>query len=309
MGKRSTDVDWDGTQAASREGASVPSTPESSDPKLDAAQWAITSVGVEGDTSDPKEALVSRTSAPRSELLRAIEEQLVPRLMLAHREDSPAFAACPDQRMPPTEQEVATVADHATREDITALVAHVETAARDGLSLETILLDLVAPAARLLGQQWLDDERSFADVTIGLGALQRIVATLGHNAQPPAQHRGLVVLCNAPGEQHTLAIQLLGELLRSAGWGAYVEPGISEPELLSLVSAEHVVMVGISISNTELLKPTERLVKAVKKASINPSLPVMLGGPLDISEYASSIGAIACSDGRDALKWLAENAH
>ena len=42
---------------------------------------------------------------------------------------------------------------------------------RQGLSLEVVMLDLVAPAARLLGEQWKEDLRGFTEVSAGLGML------------------------------------------------------------------------------------------------------------------------------------------
>ena len=72
------------------------------------------------------------------------------------------------------------------------------------------MLDLIAPAARMLGDGWVDDTRTFTDVTFGLGILQQVVHTFGPTLAPQDGNRGSVVLVAAPSEQHTLGVHVLG---------------------------------------------------------------------------------------------------
>jgi methanogenic corrinoid protein MtbC1 len=243
----------------------------------------------------------------RSDLLATIEEQIIPKLVMAHCAEPTAAgdaAVCADARLPPTEEEVATFAQMVTVQDVSIGLAFVESLASQGLSLEVVLLHLIAPAARLLGEEWEADKRSFTEVTIGLAVLQQIVHVLGPSFAPGAAQRGFVVLVSPLSEQHTLGIYLLGEFLRRAGWGVQVAPSMSEADLITLVESERVEMVGISVSNTDLLKPLARLVAAVKKASLNRDVAVMVGGSRELAEHAASMGATFCSDPRQAVRWL-----
>jgi methanogenic corrinoid protein MtbC1 len=192
----------------------------------------------------------------------------------------------------------------AAAQNMRGAMAQVEVRLHEGMSLESILLDFIAPAARLLGEQWLDDDKSFAEVTLGLGTLHRLLATLRHRFRSPPGHRGLVVLLAAPGEQHTLAIHVLGDLLSHAGWEAVVEPKLSEDEVVALVASQPVVMVGISVSCSHLVEPVGRLVARVRECSLNRELIVMVGGALDLSSYAEGIGALHCPNARTALSLL-----
>lgn len=236
--------------------------------------------------------------------MQTIEDQVIPRLVLAHSHAPYDAARCPDARLPPTQEEVADFADLAVAQDMGSVLAVVEGMSRDGLGLESLLIDLVAPAAKLLGEQWLDDDRSFADVTLGLGLLQRLVAVLGGELHEPMNHRGVVLLAAPRGEQHTLAVQLVGELLLQAGWGVRVEIDTDEDDLLELVGSQPVVMVGLSVSNAFLVDPLARLVRRLKDASMNPDLVVMLGGAADLVDFAPRVGAIHCPSARHALDWL-----
>ena len=240
----------------------------------------------------------------RLELLAAIHEKIIPQLVLAHRAEPYGADACESARPPPTEQEVAQFADLAVDEDLPLALAFVQAIASEGISLETVLLHLVAPAARLLGEQWQLDTRTFTEVTIGLGTLQQVVHILGPSYAPGIAHRGVVLLVAAPREQHTLGIYVLGEIFRRAGWGVQVAPNMTEDELVCVVQSEPVVMVGFSVSNQDLLAPLARLVDAVKKASFNRDIAVMMGGSLDLEAVADQIGAMFCSDPLDAVRRL-----
>lgn len=245
----------------------------------------------------------------RSDLLATIESEIIPRLLMAHRADPLGPAACAESRLPPTDEELGEFARLATCHDLAGALAFVESMSREGLSLESILLDLIGSTARLLGEQWADDLRGFTEVCSGLGTLQQVVHILGPSFAPALPHRGLVVLVAAPGEQHTLGLYLTGEFLRRAGWGVQVSPNITESELVDLVASEHVTMLGISVSNDELLKPLVGLIDSVRRASCNPDMTIMLGGPLDLSDYAVHCGASLCSsDPRDAVRWLERHA-
>ena len=246
---------------------------------------------------------------PRPDLLTTIESEVIPRLMLAHRSDSRISTVCAESRMPPTEAEIYEFARIAACHDLSGALGFVEGICRQGMSLEAVLLDLVAPAARRLGEHWKADLRTFTEVSAGLGTLQQVVHILGPSFAPALPHRGLVVLVAAPGEQHTLGLYLVGEFLRRAGWGVQVAPAMSDQDLVRLVQSERVEMLGFSVSNNALLPPLSRLIASVRKASQNRGLSLMIGGSIDLEEFASSNGTLFYSpDPRDAVLWLEQNA-
>lgn len=245
------------------------------------------------------------TAEDRPALLRTIESEIIPRLMLAHRTVTASHPPCAPTRLPPSEQEVDEIAQRATCHDLSGALALVEKLCREGLSLEDVLLNLVAPAARLLGEQWLDDQRSFMEVWAGLGTLQQMLHVLSPSFAPNVPHRGLVVLIAAPGEQHTLGLYMVGEFLRRAGWGVLIEPAMSSADLVSLMASESVVMLGVTVSNADLLPTVSELLSAAREASCNPDLKVMLGGSIDLSSFSAQHDAYCCgTDPREAVRWL-----
>ena len=173
----------------------------------------------------------------------------------------------------------------------------------EGLPIQGVLLDVIAPAARLLGEQWLDDERSFSDVAVGLGMLQRLVAVIGQKVEAPVTKEGLVVLSAAPGEQHTLSLHVLAELLRTQGWAVHVEPVADETALLELLARESISAIGFTVNNDALVRHLGPLLERIH--ALQPSAQVMLGGAAaGLSEVAERFGAQHCLSGRDALDCL-----
>ncbi len=246
-------------------------------------------------------------SSSKADLLATIHEKIIPQLILAHI--NPAeLDACPNTRLPPTPEEVADFSQIAVDDDLQEALLFIESMADAGLSLEVILLDLVAPAARLLGDEWLEDRRDFTEVTLGLNLLHRVVHVLSPSAAPSPSDKGSVVLLAAPAEQHTLGIFLLAEFLRKDGWGVQVDPDMPREDLLELVGREYVDMVGISVSNSDLIGPLTELVSDVRSASINDDIAVMIGGSLALANEAQEIGATFCNDAREAVVLLAKHA-
>ncbi|MEX1366984.1 MAG: cobalamin-dependent protein [Nannocystaceae bacterium] len=241
-------------------------------------------------------------------LVDAVTNHIIPRLLLAHRMEAPKPVSSKGTRGPPTTAEVAQLVEAAAAQDYQGGIDQVDARLREGLAIESVLLDWISAAARLLGEQWMSDDRTFAEVTLGMGTLHRILAALRHRLSPPLSHRGLVVLTAAPGEQHTLAIHVLGDLLKLAGWETVVEPSPAEEELIAMVSCESVTMVGVSVSSLDLIGGVRRLATRLRKVSANPDLAIMLGGAVDLSEEAKDMGAIFCPSAQLALSWLENHA-
>jgi methanogenic corrinoid protein MtbC1 len=240
----------------------------------------------------------------KADVLAVLEAEIIPRLRLAHRHE-PLSASCSESRLPPTEEEVFEFAQLAVSHDLPAALAFVTTLCQQGLSLEVVLLDLVAAAARLLGEHWKTDLRTFTEVTAGLGTLQQVVHIFGPSFAPSLPSRGLVVLVPAPGEQHTLGLFLVGEFFRRAGWAIHIDPAMSESEVVNLLRARSAAMLGISVSSPASAGSAVRLIAAARNASLNPDIAIVLGGSADLTGLAAQTGATLCSSNpRDAISML-----
>jgi UTP:GlnB (protein PII) uridylyltransferase len=120
-----------------------------------------------------------------AELRSTLQAQLLPRLVLAHGAPSTSLTMSLDERTPPTAEEVALLAQLAAEQDLVAALRLVASLVDQGMSQASVLLLLVAPAARLLNQQWSEEERAFAEVMDALKIIQHVADTL-RPPPPPA---------------------------------------------------------------------------------------------------------------------------
>jgi MerR family transcriptional regulator, light-induced transcriptional regulator len=263
--------------------------------------------------SDITQLMGKRSSKERSsstdDVLSTIEEQIVPKLVLSQGVPSVA-ALCADERPPPNEAEIEDFTRLAANGDVMQLLSFIETMATQGVSLDVILLQLLAPAARLLGEQWADDTRSYVEVTVGLSTIQQVVHMLSPSYAPTdLPQRGFVVLTSPQGEQHTLGLYIVAELVRRAGWSTQATPDLPTMDLVALVKTRRVDAVGISVSNYDLVERVPQLVTRIRQASMNPSITIMLGGSLLLVDKSAEVGAVFCPDAKDAVRRLEAIAH
>ena len=241
-----------------------------------------------------------------SQLARTIEQEIIPRLMLAHRTAAepslrpagPAHAISLDD----VKQFAKLVLSH--EED--AAFAAVHGLRARAVPIERIFLELLAPTARYLGELWDDDLCNFTDVTVGLGRLQRVLRELspafGRSVEHPAQGRR-VLLLPSPGEQHTFGLVRVAEFFRRAGWDVTGGAWTADADASALVGAEWFDVVGFSLGAEVHLQALADCIGAVRKAACNRELTVLVGGPLFgiHPEFVARVGADGMTiDGREA---------
>ena len=244
-------------------------------------------------------------------LLRAIESQIIPRLVLAHRNDAttaPADCAKPGESTRPSTAEITEFTGIVLRGDLDAASTFLRRLQTRGVPTESLYLDLLSPAARHFGLLWESERSDFVEVTLALHRLQKLAHDLSEefvasgDAATPAGPRALCVAL--PGEQHVFGAQLVGEFLRRARWDVWDAPGADEQDIIGLAEREWFTLVGISISTAGQFDALAALVRQLRRVSLNPDLRVMVGGrPFEEHpEWAALVGADATArDGRDAV--------
>lgn len=239
-----------------------------------------------------------------SVLSRTIEQHVIPRLMLASR--SSGREGMPDADQSISVEEVSAFAMQILSDDEASGSSTIEALRERGVSIPTIYIDLLAPAARHLGALWEDDRCTFADVTVGLGRLQRLLRELGWSGADAAgssQSALRVLLLPAPGEQHTLGLVMVAEFFRRAGWQVSSGSWAGASEAISVVTSQWVDAIGFSISAEVNLPQLTDMIHAVRRLSCNPQITILVGGPVfgTHTENVSIAGADAVSiDGSQA---------
>jgi methylmalonyl-CoA mutase cobalamin-binding domain/chain len=245
------------------------------------------------------------TNAVLARLVRTIEGEIVPRLLMAQRAGVHVLAAAVADRSSATPNvDVFVAALLRNRQD--ELDGYVESLRAHGVPGEVLLLELFAPAARSLGRMWEDDTVGFAQVTLALAHLHRLVHELRreHRLDVPNGDAPRVLLTVTADEQHLFGMLVVADFFRNAGWNVDEDPLGVPREVAEAVRQTRYDVVGVSVSTEDRVAPAAALVRTIRRASANPHVTVMAGGPvfLRVPEVAAqlAVDAIAC-DGRQAV--------
>jgi methanogenic corrinoid protein MtbC1 len=234
-----------------------------------------------------------------------IEGEIIPRLLMAH--SSSPVRTRPRRFRTISPDDASRFALLPLRLEAASLLQEVDAFIAEGASVETICLDLLAPAARKLGEMWDRDECDFLDVTMGLWRLQEVMREIA--ARSPSDHAGLITPRSAlftpmPGDHHNFGTLMIEEVFARGGWNseALVKP--ERRELLDRLSQKPFDLVGLTLARDCPSAPLGNLIKAMRNVSANPHIIVLVGGRMinENPEIAMEVGADGT--GADALAAL-----
>lgn len=217
------------------------------------------------------------------QVVRTIKTQIVPRIVLALRR-APAPKTTEAEQSPSAIELFAALT---LGNDDGAAFAYVEEVLAKGSTVESIFLDLLAPAARHLGALWESDAADFAKVTLGVGRLQVIMRRLSDRFadEQGAFHAGeSVLLTIIPGEQHSFGLSMVAEFFRRAGWNLCTGPFSSHQELTSLVHEHWFDIVGFSVSSDRRLDELKQDIRNIRRDSRNRHVGIIIGGPMVLAQ-------------------------
>jgi len=274
-------------------------------------------IAVAGEEDGPQPCSRIPAAAPERQPMRwdgrafaaTVAAEVVPLLVLAHRRRAQPARHAPAGPPGALAEAIPVLADLAVRSEVDAAVALVEDLHWRGHSFDDLYLELISGVARHLGQLWHEDRLSFADVTIGTLALQRLLHALDHAFCACAEvvHRDpakRALLASRPGEPHGFALDMLSAFLRRAGWEAATIAPADEAELCDAVRSSWYAVLGLSDSCGLSTDGMAGLIHAARRASLNRHLRVMVGGPAFAGdpEEALRVGADATAvDARHAV--------
>lgn len=247
--------------------------------------------------ASPGEGARGASSRVTAGLLRTIEGEIIPRLMLAHAAEPEPSGPRPEH---PRQADINRLTELALSDDPDAALDFVRRLVADGLSLEAVYLELLAPAARGAGSAWEEDRCSFTDVTIGLWRLQAVMHDLRGSGAP--QQRSLdtprrVLLRLTPGEQHGFGLSIVAEFFRRAGWTVHDEVSEADTDPVDNVRNQWFDIVGLSLSAERHLDTLARTIHAIRKVSRNRHIGILVGGPLFTQnpDWVARVGADAAA--------------
>ena len=152
-----------------------------------------------------------------------------------------------------------------------------------GASINYIVLDLIPEIARRFGKQWEDDSLSFADVSMGVSKLERVIHKLDYLFQAnqlDRQENKAIFISGFPGSQHSLGSLIFANYLIFSGWQVHRPNQTSIDSIVHGVSSKMLQALAISVSTNEQLEQLPSLINLLRQKSRNPKIIVLIGGPL-----------------------------
>lgn len=224
-------------------------------------------------------------------IVRSLHNRILPQVGMALRVISAAKPSPAADRVPSFPVQGFTM--QALQNDEAAAFAIVESLIAQGATAELILLNLLAPSARLLGEMWENDTTDFANITLAISRLQRILRHVGEAFAPDNASGGTVLLTIGGGEQHSFGMAMVAEFFRQDGWHVCTGPFASTEELAVLVRERWFDFVGFSVGSERKLDEIARAVDVVRRDSRNRAVGIMLGGPMMVArpELALRLGS------------------
>ena len=153
---------------------------------------------------------------------------------------------------------------------------------RTGLTDNDIIDKIIPTAARRIGEQWVQDELTFSQVTISASRMQELSRFLGgRNTRAtttvPLGFNTLVII--PQNEQHTMGAFVAADQFRRQGLWVHMAIGQDTADLESTVAQNHFSMIGISAASRRSLSSVKTIVQALKQTV--PTVPIVLGGNHD----------------------------
>ncbi|MEP3630911.1 MAG: cobalamin-dependent protein [Hyphomicrobiales bacterium] len=181
-----------------------------------------------------------------------------------------------------------------------------------GANFTDIALGIITEVMVLFNYQWETDEISFVDVTLASNVVKRILRDFVYKhppIMPPAHLSKMALITTLPGEDHNVGAQIIEHTLAGSGWVASSHSPSSTHDLSVKVRREWFTLVGISVTESRLLKQCARVVEDVRANSQNPDVIIMVGGRAISQNYdeAQLIGAdVTALDAKHALSIAAK---
>jgi hypothetical protein len=163
---------------------------------------------------------------------------------------------------------------------------------------------VLAPLSRALGDAWLDDELGEGELLIGLARLQTLLRRVySGSCDPPAGLHRTALVASLPREPHVLGVSVAATAFDLIGWRVQCCFPKRLDELLGAVQERSVDVLQLALSDSlhgeDRMAELAATVRAVRRASVNPQLVVLLGGRAFSEQPGLAVVLGADGDGLD----------
>ena len=238
------------------------------------------------------------------QILHVVEDHIIPRLVRGSQEDPVLTNTGRDAARMPSESDVIAFADLAVNTDVRSSLEFIGSLLDKDISVESIYLDLISPAAKYLGDMWVEDRVDFSRVSLGASCMQRSLIGLGqrYESKHDFTAQRSMLISAMPGDQHMLGPSIAAEFLRRYGWHAkFIMPN-SPDDITNELRQSKFDMLGLSLSCDDYLADLEPLITHVRSSA--GEVGILAGGRAVMADpgFVMKAGSdVVALDARDAV--------
>lgn len=199
------------------------------------------------------------------------------------------------------------VSEALTKERLTDRLSQITLVRKLGATNRSLIDGYIPAAAARLGEDWVEDRKSFADVsiqTIRLHEVLRIVAGEAEDAEALSLSAPSALVVVMRGQQHTLGATVLANQFRRVGVRTDLSLDETLREVCARVETNRFDMVAISAACNQSLEVLSDFIRSIKCASGFMGKVAVGGGLTSVTaDLASAVGAdVATNDPARALR-------
>jgi methanogenic corrinoid protein MtbC1 len=171
----------------------------------------------------------------------------------------------PDTIQMPRSDRIEALCHALLSEDDEAGARFIHEVQTQGATFESIYLNYLAAAARMLGTWWEEDGVSFVQVTVATSRMYALMRALRREMpmKSVAPNKS-AVFASVPGEAHILGVRMAADLFQRDGWDIDLKIGKSHDELVAETAGALIIVIGLSPSDDRALDALSRLVIAMR---------------------------------------------
>jgi methanogenic corrinoid protein MtbC1 len=158
-----------------------------------------------------------------------------------------------------------------------AAVQIAREALRDGLSLQSLYVDVFQPALYEVGARWEANRLTVAQEHIATAITQYVMAQI---YEPPSfdDGRGTVVLTGVEGELHNIGAVMVGDLIESSGWRVrFLGTNLPAGAIMTAIRDAAPSHVGISATMVFNVPAVRQLIQSIR-SQFDDRLRIIVGG-------------------------------
>lgn len=148
-------------------------------------------------------------------------------------------------------------------------------------------------AARRLGEDWLEDTRSFAEVSRASAEILSLCRDIGWRSDNlrPNENRQSIIVATIASEMHLIGPTILAQRLRRAGHSVALMCNVQAEDLVRKIASNDFDGLMISTASIDGLERVADTTKQMRQA-MGTSLPICVGGAALDFLSATDLGAL-----------------